>query len=342
MTVIRPADLARFKASGWKNYPVILVHGADEGHIRETVAGLVATAAGPAPDPLDLVELEGDSLAQDPARLADELNALSMFGGQRVIHLRSPGRLAASHIEAAAESASPTPLIIEAGELRPGTALRALAERHRAIAAIACYADSARDLRTLIDTTLGAGGHTITRDARELLAGTLGADRGLSRSEIEKLALYAGEIREITAEMVATIISDAGRHDVGPLIDQAFAGTIADIEPEANRLFASGIHPSALLAQTLTHVFLLRRADAARSTDADLSQFKKVNRIHFSRAPAFDQAAQRWNGSRLDQALELVSAAVLNTRKSARLAEPVAIRALWSLARLARGGESAA
>jgi len=342
VAVIRPADLARFRAAGWKNYPVILVYGGDEGNIRETVAGLLAAAAGPNPDPLDLVELDGDSLAQDPARLADELNALSMFGGQRVVHLRDPGRLAAAHIETAAEAASPTPLIIEAGELRPGTGLRALAERHKAIAAVACYSDTARDLRSLIDTALAASGHTITREGRELLAGALGADRGLSRSEIEKLALYAGDAKEITIEMVATIVSDAGRHDVGPLIDRAFAGAIGEIEPEANRLFASGIHPSALLSQTLTHVFLLRRALAARAGDADLSQFKKMNRIHFSRAPAFDQAAQRWSGTRLDQALDLVSAAVLNTRKSARLAEPVTIRALWSLARLARGGESTA
>lgn len=342
MTAIRPADLARFKAAGWRDYPVILVYGNDEGAIREMTGGLLSAAAGANPDPMDLVELDGDSLAQDPARLFDELDALSMFGGQRVVHLRGPGRLAPAHIERAAGIAGPTPLIIEAGELRPGTALRALAERHRAIAAVACYADSARDLQGLIDSALQGTGHTITREGRLALVAALGADRALSRSEIDKLVLYAGENREIDATMVADIVSDAGKHDVGPLIDQTFTGQLADIEPVANRLFNAGTHPAALLTQTLGHVLTLRRALEARAKDPDLSIFKKANRVHFSRANAFDNAAQRWSAARLDRALDLVSETIINTRRNARLAEPLTVRALWSLARLARGGDSPA
>lgn len=342
MTAIRPADLARFKAGGWRDYPVILVYGNDEGAIREMTGALLSAAAGANPDPMDLVELDGDSLAQDPARLFDELDALSMFGGQRAVHLRGPGRLAPAHIERAAGNPGPTPLVIEAGELRPGTALRALAERHRAIAAVACYADSARDLQGLIDSSLQGTGHTITREGRLALVAALGADRALSRSEIDKLVLYAGENREIDATMVADIVSDAGKHDVGPLIDQTFTGQLAGIEPAANRLFNAGTHPAALLTQTLGHVLTLRRALEARAKDPDLSIFKKANRVHFSRASAFDNAAQRWSTARLDRALDLVSETIINTRRNARLAEPLTVRALWSLARLARGGDSTA
>lgn len=342
MTVIKAGDIARFTASDWRNYPVILVFGADEGSIRETADALVAAAAGPNPDPLDRIELEGDTIAQDPARLADELGAISMFGGQRVIHIRNVSRIPLAVVESAAEAAGPTPVILEAGELRPGTGLRALAEKHRSIAALACYADSARDLQTLIDRVLSASGHTITKGGRMALVAALGGDRSLSRSEIDKLVLYAGQTREIDAEIVAEIISDAGRHDVGPLIDHAFNGTLDVIEPEANRLFSAGINASGLLVQTQHHVLMLRRALRAREKDNDLFRFKKANRIHFSRSAAFDQATLRWNEARLDRCLRLVSDAVLNARKSARLGDPIAIRALWSVARLARGSDPSA
>lgn len=333
MTQIKSADTARFRAGGWRNYPVLLIFGADEGAVRETASAIVRAAAGPNPDPMNVIQLDGDVIAQDPPRLADELRSFSMFGGDRVVHVRGAGRVPLAVIQAAADEPGTTPLILEAGDLKPG-ALRTLADKHRNIGALACYSDSARDLQGLIDQVLGAAGLTISREARLALAGALGADRAMSRSELDKLVLYARGEREIDLTMVTEVISDAGRHDTGPLIDHAMIGALDKIEPEANRLFAAGIHPSALLSQTVGHILLLRRARRAADNDPGLTTFKQRNRIHFSRAAALERAAGLWSDARLERALELASDAVLQSRKSARLAEPIGIRALWSIARL--------
>jgi DNA polymerase-3 subunit delta len=337
MTAVRPGDLARFRSTGWKEFPVVLLHGSDEGAIRELSASLVAAACGPDADPMNHIVLDGDTIAQDPPRLADELQTFALFGGRRVIHVRGAHRTPPAVVEAAADSsASDSFLVLEAGELKAGVGLRALADKHRRIASIACYADTTRSLQQLIDEVLGAHKLAITPDARVALAAALGADRALSRSEVEKLALYAQGQDRIDIVMVHDIVSDAGRHDAGALLDQAFAGQIAPIETEANRLFASGTNPSGLLSQAISHVLLLRRAARAQSAGATPDTIARQSRIHFSRIAAFERALSLWTEVRLDRALRIVSDAAAQNRKSARLSETIAIRALWAVSRLAR------
>jgi DNA polymerase-3 subunit delta len=333
MTKVAAGDLPRFLGGGFRSYAAALVFGGDEGMVRETVDRLVAAAAGPDPDPLNLIALDGDALAADPPRLADEMRAFSMFGGKRVISVRGAGKVAASLIEnALAEPSADTFLVLEAGDLKSTTgSLRGFAERAKTVAAIACYSDTTRSISTLIDETLAAHDLTIAREARQALIGALGADRGLSRSELEKLALYAHDERSVSIDMVTDIIADAGRHDTSTLLDHTFAGNLPFIEGEANRLFAAGTHPSAVLTQAIGHVMLLRKI--ARSS---LDEVARSARIHFSRMALLERAQQRWTETRLAQIFPLLAEAMRQTRASARLADVITIRALWSIARMAR------
>lgn len=339
MAVVKPADQARFLAGGWKSWPVILCFGSDEGAVREAVGRIAAAALGPDHDPLNLIALDGDTLAQDPGRLADELRTFGLFGGFRVVHLRASARLPAALIEAAAEDRSDgVLLVIEAGDLKREAALRQKCERHKAIATLAFYADTTRMLAGLIDDMLKAHGLSMAREARELLTGALGADRGLSRSELDKLAIYAHGQSEITAAMVLDIVADAGRHETGALIDGTFAGALPEIEPEANRIFAAGTHPSAVLSQAIGHTLALRRGVRAYGKGESAEDVARGLRLHFSRVPLFARTLPLWTEQRLEQALKTFADATAQTRRTPRLAAQIAIRALWSTARLARIG----
>lgn len=330
MAKIAAGDLPRLLGGGWKAYAAVLVHGSDEGAIRETAERLATAAAGQDADPLNLVDLEGDALAQDPPRLADEMKAFGMFGGLRVIHVRNAGRTPLAALEPLADEPSDGAfLILQAGELKAGAGLRGFAEKHRRIAVIACYADTGRAIGGLIDDMLRDNNLSIAREARQLLTGALGADRALSRSELEKLAIYAYGSESIDIDMVIDIVADAGRHDTGALIDKAFDGQLDQLEPEANRIFSSGVHPSAVLSQAIGHVFLLRRVQSGTLEDA-----ARQSRLHFSRLPGLERAATRWTSTRLQKALDLLADAVMQTRRNSRLAESIAIRALWATARM--------
>src|SRR5262249_61870061 len=82
-------------------------------------------------------------------------------------------------------------VIIETGDLKKNSPLRMLCEKSPVAAALPCYPDGARDLARLIDDETRRAGITITPAARDLLASLIGGDRRASRSEIEKLILYA-------------------------------------------------------------------------------------------------------------------------------------------------------
>jgi len=57
-----------------------LVHGNDEGLIRERSRGIVNSLLDGDADPMRLVRFDGDALARDPGRLADEADSVPMLG----------------------------------------------------------------------------------------------------------------------------------------------------------------------------------------------------------------------------------------------------------------------
>ncbi len=115
------------------------------------------------------------------------------MGGRRVVRLRETGdALAQLFSRFLADSAGDGLVIVEAGDLPGRSALRRAFDEAPQGAAIGCYPDNARDLAAVIRETFAAHHIAASRDAVEFLVAHLGGDRLLTRSELEKLTLYAG------------------------------------------------------------------------------------------------------------------------------------------------------
>ena len=71
-------------------YPVILVHGADDGLVRERVERLIKTVLDDPKDPFRTSEVSVDQVRAEPSRLADEARSLCLLGGRRVIRAHPP------------------------------------------------------------------------------------------------------------------------------------------------------------------------------------------------------------------------------------------------------------
>src|SRR5437660_11432803 len=116
---------------------VVLVFGPDAGLVRERVEAIVRTSVDDPNDPFALVRLDGDILASDPARLADEALTVPLFGGRRVIRVRAGSRNIVPAVEGILGTAlRDCRVVIEAGDLKRGTALRNLCEPAKTAAAI--------------------------------------------------------------------------------------------------------------------------------------------------------------------------------------------------------------
>src|SRR3974390_2626012 len=219
MVALSAREIDGFIAKPDANRPIILVFGADAGLVRERADALIASAVDDVNDPCALVKLEGDDLANEPSRLVDEAMTIPLFGGKRAIRVRAGGRSFASGVETLLADPPPScRIVIEAGELRRDAPLRAMCEKAKTAAVIACYPDGARELNKLIDDELRAANLKITQEAREELLALIGGDRQASRNEIAKLTLYARGKDEVTLDDVLAIMSAASALAIAPIL----------------------------------------------------------------------------------------------------------------------------
>ncbi len=191
MTAIksRRGQLHRAPAGGVQFF---LVHGIDEGLAHERSKAIIRKLVGADPDPLRLVRLDGEALARRPEGLSDEAYAVSMFGGSRAIWIDAQGRDLLAALEPLfARPPAECAIVIKAGQLKRGHALRAAFEKAAGAVAIECYCDEPKALGALIDGEIRARRARDRPDARAALLEQLGADRQTSRAEIAKLLLFA-------------------------------------------------------------------------------------------------------------------------------------------------------
>jgi DNA polymerase-3 subunit delta len=319
--------------------PAILFYGSDAGLVSERAVRLAAMLAARDTPPAEVIRLDDSDLDNDPDRLAVEAQTIPMFGGAKVIRAIAGRRVTAAALEPLLEGGTlAATLIIEAGNLRPADAMRALFEKAPNAAAVACYADEVHDLENLIRETLTGLGLSISPDARELLLARLGADRALSRGEVEKLALYAMGKPEIEAEDVEAIVGDASELAIDRVVNAAATGDATRASAEFARALAAGESPQTIILAALRHLQRLHRIrtelDGGRSLDDALRQQRPP--IHFKQKDAIALQCRTWTTPRLQEAMAKTALAAKMARLSGSLEQPIAERLVLALAAFAR------
>ena len=263
------------------------------------------------------MKIDGDVLAGDAGRLVDEAGTVGLFGDARTIWVRAGTRNYAPAVEAVlATEIAGTRIVVEAGDLAKSAPLRTLCERSPRALALPCYADDERTLADLIDRTLQEHGLRIARDARELLAASLGGDRGASLSEIEKLALFARGRDTVSLDDVEAVVSDVAASVLNTLIDAAFAGRGAEVESDYRRFRHEGLDPSMMLGAALRHALTLLAARLAGEGQSPGAMVANWRGLHFRRKALVETQLARWSPSALRHAVQLLQEAVLACRRA--------------------------
>jgi DNA polymerase III subunit delta len=322
-----PGDIAFF-----------LVHGDDQGLVRERAGALVAAALGGNPDPLRLARLDGPALVEDPGRLSDEARAISMFGGSRVVWVDARGQDITAALEPLFESPPPeSTIVVEAGALRKANPLRSAFERLPGGAAIECYPDERRAIVAVIEEEARAANLRVPFEVREALCDLLGADRMTTRNEIAKLMLYARGRGEATVEDVTAIVSEAAPSMLDETIDAAFAGEAEAADKAARRYLTNAGEATLLIGAAARHLILLHRLrteiDSGRGFEEVL---KSSGGRLFIRRGALQRQLDRWTVRKLWRLFAPLQVATARVRQEPSVAEAIAVRALWTIARNAR------
>jgi DNA polymerase-3 subunit delta len=314
--------------------PVLLIYGPDTGLVAERARAAAERAVDDPADPFQLIRLDGDVVAGDPARLADEASTIGLFGSRRAIWVRPTSRNIAPAVEATlATPLQDTQVVIEAGDLGKSSPVRVLCERSPKAMALPCYVDSDRDLGSVVDEALRAAGVAIDRDARAALLSSLGGDRLATRGELSKLILYAHGRSTLTLADVEAVVSDVSSTVLDAVVDATFTGDLATADGDFTRLAAEGTHPSVVLGAALRHGLglLSARTDmgGSKSSGEAASSWRG---LHFRRKAAVERQLGIWSVSALGRVVEKLQAAVLESRRTPELGVALVGRTLIEIA----------
>jgi DNA polymerase-3 subunit delta len=339
MTEIKGASIARTLSHPPKGMVAALLYGPDQGLVRERAETLIKSVVPDLKDPFLIADIDDGVLASDPARLADEAAAIPMLGGRRVVRVRGAGNNLAKLFERFLETPTGDALIVvEGGDLAKSAALPKVFLEAENAAAIPCYADTARDLPDVIRETLRAEGLSIAPDALADAAGRLGSDRGVTRRELEKLALYARGQKEVTLADVRAVLGDEAEARTEEALDAAGGGDLKTLDLALERLWLAGTSPVALVRMAISHFqrLALAKSEMEKGESADGAMRKLRPPIHFMRQSAFKMQVANWTSERLLEACDMLLETEALTKTTAVPAETVTARALFNIAALAR------
>lgn len=336
--IVKGTEAARFASSPPPKLVAALIYGPDQGLVRERADSLAKSVVADLADPFRVSELDEDALAADPARLMDEAAAISMLGGRRVVRVRGAGNALAKAFESFLDAPPGDALVVvEAGELTKASALRRLFEEADNAAALPCYLDGPRDLEDVVRGAMKEAGLAIESGALAETVSRLGSDRGVTRRELEKLALYAAGEKTVTVAHVQAVMGDESELRMEEICDAAGEGDFARLDKALTRLWAAGTSPVAVVRMALGHfqrVLLTRaKADEGAPVSETIKSFRPP--IHFQRADSFRAQVARFSRAKLEEALAQLYDAEISCKTTGVPAEAVTGRALFNVAALA-------
>lgn len=286
------------------NCRAVLFHGEDTGLVRARGAALLRQVAGSTDDPFRVVELERE--AAD--RIPEEMAALSLMGGRRVIRVRDAGDSMLASVERALKGTGTALLILEAPGLPGRSKLRALLEKLPDAAAIPCYPVTGRDLQVLIRGMLEEARIACDAEALTWLGDQLGADQAVTVREIEKLILYVGPGGRVDLEAARVSVGDLSGLSVDDALFAATSGDVAATDRALELALAEGAAPVGVLRQTLGHLQRLHRSRLAMGDGLSANEAAKAARppVFFKRESAFVQALGLWSADGLQAACQRI------------------------------------
>lgn len=329
------------EVEGWLRRPdprvgIVLVYGPDGGMVAERSRSFAAQTGISLDDPFSVTRLDATE-ADEPGRLVDEAFTVPMFAARRLIWIRNISQQ--KNITEGVRQLCETPaqdatILLEAGDLKKGSALRSAVENSANAMSLPCYADAARDLDRLLDETLEPAGLRITIEARALLKRNLGGDRLGTRGELEKLVLYAKGKATIEVDDVAALTGDVAARSVDDVVDAMLVGRLQDFDLMFQRHIQAGGHPYLLLAagmRQLQSLQLMRASlDEGRRSASDIVNSARPP-VFFSRKTTVETALKRLHGRIIGRGLERMAAALLESRRRPDLGEAVIRQALLAV-----------
>jgi len=320
----------------------VLLFGPDRGLARERALALSKKYI-PEPDAFSVTTLTADDLTGDPAKLADEMSALSLLGDDRLVHLRLDHERNGAAIAKVIKSFDANPtlaasiLIIEAGDMTPRSAVRKAFEAAGHFAAIGCYADNSADIANLVRNSLNEKNIGIDADALALWGPLLEGDRWLTRGEIDKMILYKGngEIpgAVVSIDDIRNVASGGQIASIDDIIQTAMSGDVDACDYAYRTAMAGKMNSAVILRSLQRHISRLLEAHAHMASGESIESAMRALRppVFRMQERAFIQQVRKWRETMLQKVLSQSLEAERQVKTAGSPADAIVGRLLLAL-----------
>ena len=285
---------------------LFLFYGPEESASRALVAR-VAAALGPEAERIDL---DAPGVKADPARLADEAAAFSMFGGPRYIVVDRAGDELMPAVESLmALPAAGNPVILLAGDLKKSSVLMKLATAEARVIGVASYPLGGQDAARLVESLARPLGLTsaatsrdgLRRNARAIAASSPASWKNTPCSSMRR-PTRPGPLGHDAIDAVG---AEAEEGDLGRLAASVAGGDPAAAEAELSRLRAEGKEGITLVRALLRRMTMLARlrAEVERGKSVGAVMASAGKAVFWKEHDAVAREIGRWPAARLARAI---------------------------------------
>ncbi len=286
-----------------------LFHGPDEAGSRALAERLLRGLGA------EKFALAAQAVKSDPASLADEAGAISLFGDKRALWIEPAGDEIVAGVDALLDApACESPVVAVAGGLRKTSALLKLAEAHSAALSHISYVPEGRDLERLI-VDLGRDiGLRLSSDIAQRIAAAAAGNQAVAARELEKFALFLGASSanpaDLDPETVDILGADAAEADLMRLGDLALAGRMDELLDELARLPHGGSEAIPVLRALQRRLLMLAplRARIERGDRIGDVMAAMGKALFWKDKPLVERLLATWPAERLAEAASRVSA----------------------------------
>ena len=313
----------------------VLLYGSDSGLIRERATGLMRSVVPDLGDPFRVVEVSERTLIGDPARLADEAAAIAFTGGRRAIRVTDAGDAIAGLFERfLADPMGDALIVVEAADLARRSKLVGAFEAAEGAVAIGCYPDEGAGLERLIRAVMSEHGLEVSGEAVAYLTDHLGGDRMVSRSELEKLALYCRSAGRVELKDATAQIGDSAGISLDDIAVAVIEGDVEELARSLAQLRLSGVPAITALRSVARHLQRLQLVAASVAAGENPAAAVRSLRppVYFRIAASLERQARRWSKATVAQSLDRLTQAEAQCKSTGTPAEAVAGQALFALA----------
>lgn len=284
-----------------------LFHGPDEAQSRGLGKRLIESLGA------SKFIVAAGAIKSDPASLADEAGAMSLFGGPRAIWIEPAGDEILASVEALLEMpAGESPVVAIGGALRKTSGLLKLAEGSPLALAFAAYLPEGQDAERMVIDLGRRFGLKVAPPVAARLADQCGNDQAIVAQELQKLALFIDASphspRELDHEAIDAVGAGTAEGDYSRLADLALAGDVGDLAAELAQLPPGGSEAIPVVRSLQRRLLMLApaRARVERGERLDAVMTSLGKSMFWKDKPVVAKMLSQWDAERLARISERV------------------------------------